>query len=147
MTIDKKKLFVFDLDDTLYLRTLYKKGNLTYCKIYEEKIKNIIYKLKSNGHYIALASHNTYPYNELHRMNIIHFFDYIIGEYPRSKVDMINEIVNSTNYNIDDVLFFDDNLSVVKEVVKHNIKTYYVITDYGIDLSVFEEYLICDKIN
>lgn len=151
MTKQKKLLFVFDLDDTLYLRTLeneyeYSNSNMyhlsdKYRAEYENKIKNILSKLKEKGHKIAMASHNTYPYRHLKRMDIIHLFDFIIGEYPRSKVCMIKEIVSKTNSHIDDVLFFDDNERVVNEVRKYNIKTYFVETDFGIDLTFFDRYI------
>ena len=145
---NNKKIFIFDLDDTLYLRQLYNRNEMDFCqytfdfcKKYEKKIKDILYKLKEKGYKIALASHNSYPYNLLKRMEIIDLFDIIIGEYPRLKVDMINEILDKTKLEKNDVLFLDDNFSIIIQAEKHDIDTYYVKDEYGIDLSIFNQYI------
>lgn len=145
---NNKKIFIFDLDDTLYLRQLYSinydnfcQYRLDFCKTYEINLRNILLKLKKNGYKIALASHNRNPHFLLKGMEIADFFDIVIGEYPRSKVDMINEILDKTKLEKKDVLFLDDNPSIIREVKEYNIDTYHVNDDYGIDLTIFHKYI------
>ena len=109
--INNFDLFVFDLDNTLYLHDT----DINYRLHYEENLKNFLIKLKRDNKKLAIASHNRAPSYFLNLMGIYDYFDIIIGEYPRSKLDMIKEIQIKTNIQNDKIIFFDDLYSNIKE--------------------------------
>jgi HAD superfamily phosphatase (TIGR01681 family) len=125
------KLFIFDLDNTLLLW----KVTSNYKLEYEHKLKTFLKKLKKNNYILAIASHNTSPRYYLRKMSIDGYFDYIIGEYPRSKYCMILEILNNINNNIkkDDIIFFDDLDSNIEECKKNGIISIKVDPKKGIE--------------
>lgn len=148
MNTDKQlkdyKIFVFDLDNTLYLH----KVDQNYAKIYHKKVKNLLVYLKDNDKILYIATHNFNPDNYLNRINIspslfngiiketkdVHPMLNSINDYT-SKKDMILEIVEQTCLTTDDIVFFDDHNFNIKEVEKVNVKSVYVDDLKGIDFS------------
>lgn len=127
------KVYIFDLDDTLYLR----KVDNEYKKMYEFELVKFLNKLKKNN-ILAIASHNMSPRYFLRNMNIDTYFDYIIGEYPRKKSDMIIEILKNVNKVKEDVIFFDDLDFNIIECKKNGIKSIKVDFKKGIEFKKFE---------
>lgn len=127
------KVYIFDLDDTLYLRRV----DNEYKKIYESNVKEFLNKLKNNNNILAIASHNMSPRYFLRTMNIDIYFDYIIGEYPRKKSDMIVEILKNVNKVKEDVIFFDDLNSNILECKENGIKSIKVDFKKGIEFKEF----------
>ena len=132
------KVYIFDLDNTLYLREV----DPDYKIIYEYELIIFLNNLKKNNKILAIASHNTIPRYYLEKINICNYFDYIIGEYPRSKYCMIEEILK--NIKIDkcitknDVIFFDDLNSNIKNCQENGIKSIKVDPKKGIE---FQKYI------
>lgn len=134
------KVFVFDLDDTLYLH----KVESEYREEYTAKIRELLYSLKRRGKIVCLATHNKLPYHYLDKMNIYDVFHEIIYERrnvnPRihsiyeytSKRDMIKEIVERTNVLNEDVVFFDDHEYNINEVKSLGIESVYISSKTGI---------------
>jgi FMN phosphatase YigB (HAD superfamily) len=114
-----KQLYIFDLDDTLYLRTPMYSSRI----LYEECLKRCLLKLKNNNKILAIASHNSNPEKYLHKMGILHLFSYIIGEYPRQKDTMVAEILQHTGVSIQNTVFFDD--------LEQNC---YIVSKMGVDV-------------
>lgn len=138
-----KKLFIFDLDDTLYLR--YKKklsscynNNDTELSQYTKKITEILKKIKQQDKIITMASHNRNPTRILEKMDILHFFSIIIGEYPRKKDTMVMEILEKTGCSKEEAIFFDDHPEHIIDVQNFGVDTYFVDSIHGIDLSYLE---------
>lgn len=142
ISIHNYKVFVFDLDDTLYLHRV----DLSYRLEYTQKIKEFLYTLKQQGKILCLATHNRSPYYYLNQMEIYDLFHEIIYEkkdvHPRhnsiyeytNKKDMIQEILDKTNTSIADVIFFDDVHYNIDEVRSLGIETVIVSPKKGIAL-------------
>ena len=133
-----KKLYIFDLDNTIYLRKV-KSHSQTY---YHNIIKDTLLQLKTNGKTLCLASHNVNCIYCLKTMNIYHLFDYIIGEYPRSKDTMVIEILDKTGYKKNNVIFFDDLLKNINIVSNIGINCYLIKSKFGILEIIFDKYNI-----
>lgn len=139
------KIFVFDLDDTLYLHNVSRE----YSSIYHKKVKNFLNYLKDNNKLLYMATHNLYPDALLFSINISpSFFDGIIKETKyinpitdtikdyTSKKDMILEILkNHKDLTKDDVIFFDDNIYNIKQVESIGVKSIYIDENKGIIFS------------
>lgn len=139
------KIFVFDLDNTLYLHNC----NQNYSEMYHKKVVNFLMYLKNCDKFLYIATHNFHPDNYLNRINIPPLlFDGIIKEtkdvHPSlnsiveytSKKDMILEILDKhKNLTKDDVVFFDDHIYNIKEVEQLNVKSIYVNQFKGINFS------------
>jgi HAD superfamily phosphatase (TIGR01681 family) len=140
ISIDDYKVFVFDLDDTLYLHRV----SIEYREKYTIKIREFLYLLKKSGKIVCLATHNKSPYHYLHKMEIYDVFHEIIYEtrdvnpYKNSileytnKKDMIQEILEKTNVTNEDVVFFDDHSYNIDEVKSLGIESVYVSPKTGI---------------
>lgn len=128
------KVYIFDLDDTLYLRNV----SDEYKKIYEYELIKFLNKLKNNNKILAIASHNISPRYFLRKMNIDTYFDYIIGEYPRKKSDMIVEILKNVNKVKEDVIFFDDLSYNILECKENGIKSIKIDPKNGIEFKNME---------
>lgn len=139
------KIFVFDLDNTLYLHNV----EQNYAEIYHKKVKNFLIYLKDNDKILYIATHNFNPDNYLNLINIppllfngiiketkdVHPMINNINDYT-SKKDMILEILDrQTNLTTDDIVFFDDHSYNIKEVEKINVKSIYVDDLKGINFS------------
>jgi HAD superfamily phosphatase (TIGR01681 family) len=138
------KIFVFDLDNTLYLHNV----DNVYANIYHKKVKNFLMYLKDSDKILYIATHNFNPDKYLNRINISPLlFNGIIKETKdvnpilnsindyTSKKDMILEIVEHTCLTTDDIVFFDDHRFNIKEVEKLNVKAMYVDENKGINFS------------
>lgn len=138
------KIFVFDLDYTLYLHTSTK-----YADCYHLKIRNWLEYLKDNNKHLYIATHHSSPTSIIEELKIEKLINcvlketkdidksYSISDYT-SKKGMIEEILNKTenkNYTTDDVVFFDDNPYNIHEVNKINVKSILVDGLKGINLS------------
>lgn len=111
------KLIIFDLDDTLYLES---------DKLCEDAIWCLDY-LKNKGHQLAIASHNIEGLQLLHRFDIHDYFIAIECFIPgnRTKMPLINAILDKTGQKREDVIFFDDLLENITEVSRagiHSVK-------------------------
>lgn len=139
------KIFVFDLDNTLYLHNV----DENYAEMYHKKVKNFLMYLKDNDKILYVATHNFNPTNYLNRINIqpllfngiiketknVHPSLNSITEYT-SKKDMILEILNNHNdLTKNDIIFFDDHDYNIKEVDSINVKSIYVNECKGINFS------------
>jgi HAD superfamily phosphatase (TIGR01681 family) len=139
------KIFVFDLDNTLYLHNV--RGE--YRDVYHKKVKNFLNYLKDYGKLLYIASHNLEPKCLLLELEIpLITFDGIIKETKdvnphsntiseyTSKKDMICEILeNHKDLSYEDVVFFDDNKYNIKEVESINVKSIYIDESKGINFS------------
>jgi HAD superfamily phosphatase (TIGR01681 family) len=139
------KIFVFDLDNTLFLHNV----DQTTGEKYHKKVKSFLNYLKDSDKLLYIATHNFYPSNYLNRIDIppllfngiiketkdVHPSFNNISEYT-SKKDMILEILDKhKDLTKDDVIFFDDHTFNIKEVEKLNVKSIYVNQSKGIDFS------------
>ena len=110
------KIFVFDLDNTLFLHNV----NKNYAERYHKKVKNFLIYLKDNDKKLYIATHNSNPIEYLNMINIspvlfngiiketkdVHHMINSISEYT-SKKDMILEILQSNIFSTkDDIIFF-----------------------------------------
>lgn len=138
------KIFVFDLDNTLYLHNV----DQNYAEKYHKKALNFLMYLKDCDKLLYIATHNFNPKFLLDKINISPLFDGIIKEtkdvHPSlnsiveytSKKDMILEILDKhKNLTKDDVVFFDDHNYNIKQVESINVKSIYVNDYKGIDFS------------
>lgn len=138
------KIFVFDLDNTLYLHN----GNKIYTDEYHKKVKNFLVYLKDNDKKLYIATHNFNPIKYLDKLNITELFDGIIKEtknvhpslntimeYTSKKYMMLEILNNHTDLTKDDIIFFDDHNYNIKEVESINVKSIYVNQLKGINFS------------
>lgn len=142
ISIHDYKVFVFDLDNTLYLHSV----DYSYRQEYTQKIKDFLQNLKDNGKILCLATHNTAPYYYLSRMDIHDLFQEIIYEtrdvHPSlnsiydytNKKDMIQEIIDKTNVSTQEVIFFDDVCYNINQVKSLGIESIHVSPKKGIVL-------------
>jgi len=134
---NNKRLYIFDLDDTLYLRTL--RGLINnydnYCDIdidkLHEYIKEIIYKLHESNKILCIASHNPCVKYCLNKLGILHLFTYIIGE-KRNKKSMVLEILNHTQIAYDEAIFLDDLIDNIKDVSELGLESHFLGSNLGI---------------
>lgn len=139
------KIFVFDLDNTLYLHHI----DQNYAEKYHKKVVKFLNYLKDSDKLLYIVTHNFNPVKYLKKIYILPLlFDGIIKEtknvHPSfnniseytSKKDMILEILDKhKDLTKDDVIFFDDHTFNIKEVEKLNVKSIYVNQSKGIDFS------------
>lgn len=154
-----KKLFVFDLDDTLY-NNFCISGDIVLTSEYKENLYNFIKNLKNSGKILAIASHNAKPKETFKTMKVCKFFDedLILGPkhiyenekhlydakklkfsyfadytyYPR-KSEMIKELMEKFNVNTEEVIFFDDDPGHIYDVDKNlNVTSIHVKRGEGI---------------
>lgn len=142
ISIHNYKVFVFDLDNTLYLHSV----DYSYRQEYTQKIKEFLQFLKSEGKILCLATHNRQPYYYLNIMEIYDLFHEVVYEQkdvtPRShtiyeytnKKEMLQEIIEKTNTSNEEVIFFDDVHYNLKEVKSLGIETVYVSPYKGINI-------------
>ncbi len=142
ISIHDYKVFVFDLDNTLYLHLV----DYSYREEYTQKIRDFLQQLKDNGKILCLATHNKSPYSYLSRMDIYDLFHEIIYEtrdvHPSlnsiydytNKKDMVQEIIDKTNVSTQDVIFFDDVYYNINEVKSLGIESIRVSPKKGIVL-------------
>lgn len=140
----KYKVYVFDLDDTLYLHT---NNDDKYKTEYHIKVKKYLLKLKTQNKIICLATHNKDPMYYLKKINIEkHMFDHVVYELKNvnssvnkiheytSKRDMIMEIMVKTGYKKNKVIFFDDSDYNIDQVQSIGVKSIKVSRINGLNL-------------
>ena len=144
MNMDNYKVYVFDLDDTLYLHN----ANALYKNEYHKRVKDFLEELKNQDKILCIATHNRSPNYYLDLMEIKELFDEIIYEkkdvYPwrnsikdyTSKKEMINSIIEKFDCNIDEIVFFDDNNYNIQEIETLGIRSVKVSSDKGVNIEV-----------
>jgi HAD superfamily phosphatase (TIGR01681 family) len=127
--IINKKVFIFDLDDTLYLHSFNR--NKEYLKFYHSNIRKWLYNLKKNGKIIGLITYNTNPRNVLKDLGVNeNIFDFI--EYPEN---ILREYFDNNRYKYikyDNFIFRTDGKGVnyvslienKKDMIERNISKY-----------------------
>ena len=146
---DNYKIFVFDLDSTLFLYG----NNSIYNDLYHKHIKVFLHKLKNRNKIICLATHNKKPFFILNSMEIKDVFDKIIYEKKNvnsidntiyeytNKKDMLDEIMKEYNTEAKDIIFFDDHHYNISQVESLGIKSIHVSSILGIDFdNIYEKF-------
>jgi HAD superfamily phosphatase (TIGR01681 family) len=82
ISIENYKVFVFDLDDTLYLHRV----NYDYRIEYTKKIREFLQSLRDMGKILCLATHNKSPYHYLNKMDISELFDEIVNRLSKQSI-------------------------------------------------------------
>jgi len=137
------KVFVFDLDNTLYLHN----ADVMHTQIYHEQVKVFLQNLKNDGKILCIATHNKNPTIYLDMINITSFFHYIISEQKNvcpslntideytDKDIMINELISKIGCTNEEILFFDDANYNIKKVESIGVKSILVSDQTGIDFT------------
>lgn len=131
------KIFVFDLDYTLFLHE-------NHTKIYTDHIINLLTCLKNNNKILCIATHNRSPSEFLIKMRIRHLFNDIIYEtktlysfddveFFTPKKDMLIALMHKYNCQPNDIIFFDDNPYNVDQVESIDIKSILVSDKTGVN--------------
>lgn len=157
--VDNYNLYIFDLDDTLYLRSVSEE----YKKFYEQKIKEYFKKLISQNKTLAIVSYNANPHKILKCMEIDSFFSHICSPIVKheselteedihkdissivytadgnarlieSKAIMINKLLQKTNHCKEEIIFFDDLDDNIKKVSDFGICSVLVNPQIGLIL-------------
>jgi HAD superfamily phosphatase (TIGR01681 family) len=141
------KVYVFDLDNTLYLHY----ADQDYSIHYHKRVKEFLETLKARGNILCIATHNKQPKNYLDRMDIYDLFDHIIFEKQEHlhpylhciqdytpKNEMIEEILHLTECKKEQVVFFDDFDYNVKQVESVGVKSIKVCDTVGL---IFDDIL------
>ena len=132
-TLFDYKIFVFDLDNTLYLHN----ADYNYSLTYHKKVNKFLTYLKANGKILYIATHNKDPEIYLKKLDIKHLFNGVIYEHKNvnpHKKDMIRQILNEKmSYTISDILFFDDHNFNIKEVSSIGVKSILVEPLIGVN--------------
>ncbi len=153
-----KSVFIFDLDDTLYLRL---NRDLDYTQNYYTKVNGFLNKLKENNKKIYLLTYNADPNIYLDKINInISIFNEIIKpelitidvfehkKDPNFKTRIvcdntyiynnkwydIENLIKENNYNKEDIVFFDNDTFLVNKVKELNVDSILVDPFKGIKL-------------
>lgn len=141
---DIYKVFVFDLDNTLYLHNV----NSVYSDRYHKDVKVFLENLKNKNKILCIATHNKNPNNYLDKIEISHLFDYIIYEkknvhpYLNSiheytgKDEMIQEIIDKTKFKKEEIIFYDDADYNIKKVENFGVKSVKIDANIGIVFDV-----------
>ena len=134
------KVFVFDLDNTLYLHNV----NSFYSDRYHKDVKTFLEKLKTKNKILCIATHNKNPKYYLDKIEISDLFDHIIYEkkdvnpYENSiqeytgKDEMIQEIIDKTKCKKEEIIFYDDADYNIKKVENFGIKSIKIDDNIGI---------------
>lgn len=141
---DIYKIFVFDLDNTLYLHNV----DTIYSDRYHKDVKVFLQNLKNKNKILCIATHNKNPNNYLDKIEISHLFDYIIYEkknvhpYLNSiheytgKDEMIQEIIDKTKCKKEEIIFYDDADYNIKKVENFGVKSVKIDDNIGIVFDV-----------
>jgi HAD superfamily phosphatase (TIGR01681 family) len=141
---DIYKVFVFDLDNTLYLH----KVDSVYSTNYHKDVKEFLENLKTKNKILCIATHNKLPNYYLNKIGILHLFDHIIYEkrdvnpYLNSideytgKDEMIQEIIDKTKCKKEEIIFYDDADYNIKKVENFGVKSIKIDDNIGIVFNV-----------
>lgn len=140
---NKYNVYVFDLDNTLYLHMVNDECKLKYNK----KVKDFMIFLKSKNKKLCIATHHRDPNKLLIELGINDLLDivvyetrygiYNINEFTK-KSDMIKSIQEKLGCKRDEIIFFDDFAYNIKNVSEINVKSVLVSEYLGIN---FDEYV------
>jgi len=142
---DKFKVYVFDLDDTLYL---HRNKDIQYKTEYHIKVKKYLVELKNRNKILCLATHNSNPIEYLKRIGIEDMFDEIVYELKdlrasmntideyTSKREMITDIMKKTGYKKNKIIFFDDSDYNINQVQSMGVKSIKVSNITGLNLTL-----------
>lgn len=146
---DTFTVFVFDLDNTLYLHS----ANHIYSDNYHKQVKSFLENLKTQNKILCIATHNKNPNYYLERMQILDLFDHIkletknvnpftntVDEYT-GKNEMVQEIIDTIGCKKEEVIFFDDlnyNINLVENIGVKSIK---VSQEKGIDFKDIKKFI------
>ena len=138
-----KKLFVFDLDFTLWdaggtwcdctIPPYRKKGNEIYdaegshIKLYPDVI-HILETLRKSGKKIAVASRTSAPKSARQLMKLLKF-DHMIDYseiYPRQKTFHFNELSKQSGLDYNDMVFFDDEMRNIRDLQDAGVESIHV---------------------
>lgn len=143
--LTSKKMFIFDLDNTLY--DFYTtKDSIMETEEYKKKIVNMLETLKANNKIIAICTYNIIPMYTLskRRPELLHYFNLGLGNiiyptsalgfiYYREKSLMILEFAKNFNGILpSDIVLFDDQESNIEDVRNHGMTGILVDTKKGI---------------
>lgn len=135
------KIYVFDLDNTLFLHN----SDYEYTDDYHKRVMEFLQGLKARGKILCIATHNKNPEYYLKRIRIFDLFDYIIHERKNvncfyntiedytGKNEMIEEILDLTKCKKEEVIFFDDADYNIKQVEMIGVKSVKVCDQKGIN--------------
>lgn len=153
-----KKLFIFDLDNTIYFNQYD-----DYYKEFHINIHHLIKKLYEQGKIIAIVTYNLDPESCLEFLNIKEYVSYIykpinsLQEYDLTLYDIRSEttyldkiyyhlyksfFINNlktklTHISNDEMIFFDDSIYNIKDVEKNcNIECVPVDSKTGLDFDL-----------
>lgn len=106
MNTNKKKLIIFDLDDTIIMWNMSGHERI----VYDYELENFLKKLKEKNFILTIASFNDYADKFLNRMGLDDYFTYIVGSSSfDSKIYLIENIMNKfPTIKKEEILFFDD---------------------------------------
>lgn len=137
------KVYVFDLDDTLYMHRMKKSW------VYHAKVKTELKKLKEKGKKLAMATHRSHPEELLDLLGIKNLFDVVISEKKpvhnlthtieeyTLKSEMMRDIMKILKCKKKHMLFFDDSSYNIKKVRDFKVKSI-LVSDLGIDFKDFQ---------
>jgi HAD superfamily phosphatase (TIGR01681 family) len=137
------KVFVFDLDNTLYLHG----ANEMYKQIYHEQVRVFLQNLKNNGKILCIATHNKNPTIYLDMLKVTSLFDYTISEQKKlhpainnideytGKDEMIKELICKIGCTEKEIIFFDDAIYNTTKVESIGVKTILVSDQTGIEFN------------
>jgi HAD superfamily phosphatase (TIGR01681 family) len=137
------KVFVFDLDNTLYLHNV----DAMQRKIYNEQVKVFLENLKSSGKILCIATHNKNPTIYLDALKITSLFHHIILEKKNvspwfntihdytGKDEMINELMSEIGCTKKEIIFFDDSVYNIDKVKSIGVDSILVSEKTGIDFN------------
>ena len=151
-----KKLFVFDLDFTLwntggvwvdctYPPYSVKNGEIidsggNRMKLYPDSLE-ILTLLRNENRIIAVASRTNEPSwakDLIQLMNIGHFFDYM-EIYPSSKINHLSRISKKSGIPFSEMVFFDDEHRNIRDAESIGIEAVYVKN--GLQLRMVKKFL------
>lgn len=154
------KLFIFDIDETLWNMTAELNTSLCEYEVKEKLFKDtkiIFQKLKENNKIIATASKGWYRDITIKYLKFAELYDFIdqneifpTGEnkkYPFKlikKNDKKYHILNILeNYNIDfnEIIYFDDNINIINNLKIDFPLITYIHCDQGLKLEYLDKFI------
>jgi HAD superfamily phosphatase (TIGR01681 family) len=121
------KLVIFDLDGTLW-----HDDSEMMCK----DTKFILKHLRSQGHTLAISSYNPEAETIISKLGIEDFFVEVIGGFTDccTKIPHVKDILQSTGMSKNQVIFFDDFITNVRELQRWGISAHLVDERTGVTI-------------
>ncbi|KAI8825172.1 uncharacterized protein EV422DRAFT_564506 [Fimicolochytrium jonesii] len=108
-----KRLYIFDLDNTLYLGRAERHRRLQY----ERRLLPFLNNLAAHGHLLAVATFNTDAEVLLLNMGIRSLFDSVVQTARATKSEMVSSICSKYPYiPTHNVHYYDDDYDSVMDV-------------------------------